>query len=488
LRAVCRLRGQAECIVELAPLRRALTFNEFCAHARALARTLPRRSNIAVVCGNSVDAIVLFLACLMADCTVMPVSAAAPDLDVLDTLGASGPVDLLFYAPARRALANAVQCPTRELVLPPSRASEVDNNDAEEEPTDLNRPWAILHTSGTTRTKRGVIRSQLATILGALVHQQTLCLGAEDVYFATWPVHGISTFFFSFASLYLGAKVVLASPDASVDALASSMAAERASFITGPPSLLCALGKQRLSASLRRVLVSGTTLSPASRRELLNAYSPSSQQPAAACQVYQAYGSTEAGVVTLQRVADANEGVGWPPPGCAEVRIDAATREVLVSTRSPMFMLGYVHGVALPKWFGMGDEGELVGSAVGLVITGRVDDRIGLPSGHDFMPQEVEQALTDGVVGLGEPFVFLNRDNEVGLLVVGGQVPAERAVDEIQAVLAARVAPHKRPRAALFVPSVDADALTSTNKVKRRALAGFAASHRAQVRRLDKFS
>ncbi len=108
---------------------------------------------------------------------------------------------------------------------------------------------------------------------------------------------------------------------------------------------------------------------------------------------------------------------------------------------------------------------------------GRTDDMIKV-SGQAVWPSEVEALLQEhpavlesGVVGMADPDGLIKPIAYVALK--DGQAGSPRLADELQEFVKSRTAPHKYPRAILFVESLPK---TATGKIQRFKLRQFAAA------------
>jgi acyl-CoA synthetase (AMP-forming)/AMP-acid ligase II len=480
----------APCLTQLSSTRApsTLTYAQLHHAATRLAATLQPDTTVAALAGNCNELIVLYLACARSHTTLVPVNASFPPGEICEVLTLVAP-SRLYAQPDRMHVAQAAcascglqQCAVLELRMPETGAATGAATPAdparEEGAGDLDFAWAVLFTSGTTSgRKRGVRRSQRGTICGAFLHQGVLGLRPEQVFLCTWPAHGVSTFFFSFACLYLGARVVLAPSDASAEFIARAYASQHVTLSTGPPAMFESIARLQPGPgafpALQRILVSGTTFSARSKLLLSTRFAPA--------KVLQAYGSTECGIITCDSCgpAEAGDSVGWPLPGSPRVVL-SPTHEVLVdAAQSPMFMLGYLDASEENDratdgrgFFHTGDQG-LWGHDGRLFLAGRTDDRICLSSGHDFFPQEVEVHLN--AAGCGECFVFLAKTGQVEAVVAappahGNGDPRGALVAKLEGVLREHVAEYKRPKRFIVVAGLDALETTSTGKVKRRCL------------------
>jgi cyclohexanecarboxylate-CoA ligase len=195
------------------------------------------------------------------------------------------------------------------------------------------------------------------------------------------------------------------------DAALGLIAAERVSFMIGPPTFF--LGLRAASSatpesvrSLRLLSCGGAGVTPSFVAETAEALD---------AKVKRTYGSTEAPTVTTAHAGDPKRRgreTDGRPTGEVELRLDPATGELLV--RGPEVFAGYTDaaetaaGFARGGWFRTGDLATI--DAEGwLTITGRMKDVI-IRGGENIAAAEVEDALlahprvsAAAVVGLPDP-------------------------------------------------------------------------------------
>jgi len=239
---------------------------------------------------------------------------------------------------------------------------------------------------------------------------------------------------------------------------------ENVTFTTGSPLHFenwSRIARRNPSETLRMALLSGAAISTSSKVVLADSFR-------GGCSLCEAYGSTECGVLTLSGDIS-NEGVGYEPPGIPRIKLHPKTNEILVNPSSPMFMNGYVLATAYNKddyfsdgWFRTGDVGRRDEKG-NVHLLGRVDDRIGLPNGHDLYPAEVETVLAQ-VIPDRQIFVTFINNQLIGILT--GE-RSETVVKSLETHARENLAPSKQPERYVFVSQVP---VTATNKVKRREL------------------
>ena len=338
---------------------------------------------------------------------------------------------------------------------------------------EIDEPWTYLYTSGTTSGKsKGCIRTQRQLIAGFLMHLDALKFPRDDpeVFMVVWPVHGISSFFFSSMFLYFGQTVLLSTveprtTEAQIAVRFMRLLENRKRQVTfttcGPrqfqsiidakktvlaemeeeillierkrkkknPNRLYKSAKSTIPAAttwpgLSRILLSGAPASAEFKKALVRFVGNVAEKP---CEFVEAYGSTEAGIVTFltaEMLLEAPGTVGIEPEGQEisrfakeglnenESRASIFSPNALgargpIYVRGPMLFSGYV---GIPdsetfaidpktgdKWFATGDVGErdLVQGKAFLRILGRVDDRISFADGTYTYPVSLQRRLMD---------------------------------------------------------------------------------------------
>jgi O-succinylbenzoic acid--CoA ligase len=328
---------------------------------------------------------------------------------------------------------------------------------------------AIIYTSGTTGRARGAVLTREALLASAAASAANLGWADDDCWLLAMPLARVGGL--SIVTRCLAARRAVALAGAfDAQALPRQIVQHRATLLSLVPTMLVQLFDAhphwRAPDHLRAVLVGGA---PASPRLLARAAERG-------VPVVLTYGCTEtcSQVVATPyaaRHAPASVGAGRPLPG-VQLRIEHS--RILV--RGPMRMAGYLGEapLAADAWFDTGDLGTLDASGA-LHLHARRSDLI-VSGGENVYPAEVEHVL-EACPGVHAAAVFGLADETWGevvaaALVTGPQPPPDRVLVEH---LAARLAPHKRPRRIGVVPELP---LTPAGKLDRAALAALSPSLR----------
>lgn len=182
-----------------------------------------------------------------------------------------------------------------EKLVSAASESEPDTSTA---PTD---PWAMMYTSGTTGRPKGAVQSHQSAAAIALVTALDFGFSTADTALLVMPMcHANSLYFFT-TFAYLGAAVcVYDRPSFDPQHLLDTLAAERVTFTSLVPThyitmldLSPAVRRSARAGSVRKLLISSASARRDTKLGILEEF-PGSH-------LYELYGSTEAGWVTLLR-------------------------------------------------------------------------------------------------------------------------------------------------------------------------------------------
>jgi fatty-acyl-CoA synthase len=224
------------------------------------------------------------------------------------------------------------------------------------------------------------------------------------------------------------------------------------------------------TSSLRLVPLSGSALPGDLATRFMNRFGDV---------VYNLYGSTEAGAVSVAIPDDlraAPTTAGRPPRGTEVRLLDEHDRDVApgetgrIFVRSPLSFDGYTDGATktiVDGFMHTGDTGHRDVAGL-LFVEGRDDDMI-ISGGENVFPAEVEDVIAQHP-GVVEAAVIGVPDAEFGQRLKAFVVPREGAQldpDHVRAHVRANLARYKVPRDVEFVGALPRNA---TGKVMRRHL------------------
>jgi len=345
--------------------------------------------------------------------------------------------------------------------------------------------WAFMYTSGTTGNPKGAIRSHEAGALIALVTALDFGFARDDAGLLVMPMcHANSLYFFS-AFAYCGAtSVVYDRKSYDPEHLLGTLAEQHVTFTSLVPThYIMALGlpdavKRRYDAAgVTKLLISSAPARRDTKLAILEHFSNS--------RLYELYGSTEAGWVTLLRPDEQLSklgSIGREFTGTARVRLldedgnDVPEGEVgELYSRTPYAFSGYWN---LPDktaeafrgaYCTVGDMGRcdadgfyyLVDRKKNMIISG----------GENVYPSEVENLLgthprVRDVAVIGVPHEKWGESVHAVVVLHDGETATE---GEILDWCKDRIAGYKRPRSVAFIREEEMPR-TATGKILHRVL------------------
>lgn len=362
------------------------------------------------------------------------------------------------------------------------RGASESEPEADVKPEDT---WILIYTSGTTGKPKGVVRSHESHIAFYLINAVDFGFNEHDVCLNIMPLCHINSTFFTFTFTYIGGSAYI-HPVRSFRAeeILEIIERERITFISLIPTHYSFIlnvseeAKKRDVSSMRKLLCSSAPVRKNMKKAIMEFFP--------GVELYEAYGSTEAGIVTVLKPEYQMKklgSIGFESLATDFVKIlDEEGREIGVGevgelySRGPMLFDEYYK---LPEktasafrgeWFSAGDmarrdEGgfyQFVNRKDDLIITG----------GEHVYPSEVEKVvgshpdvLEVGVAGLP--------DEKWGEAVTAFVIPKDPddppTEEEIIAFCRGKMAGYKRPKAVRFI-SQEEMPRTGSGKIQRRQL------------------
>ncbi|OCC12470.1 non-ribosomal peptide synthetase [Streptomyces sp. PTY087I2] len=472
---------------------RSWSYGEFDTDADRLAGLLAERGvgrgdTVAVALPRSAELVIAVHAVQRAGAAYLPLDPAQPAARITSQLQDGGAV-LLITDPAVPLPENVVDgLPVLDIT-----ADEVPRFTTVPDAPRPGDPAYLLFTSGSTGRPKGVCVPHSAVANRLRWAQDTYRLTEDDRVLLKTPATFDVSVWELFWPLLAGATLVTAGPDDHRDptALARLLRQHRITTVHFVPSMLTAFSGVAVPddcASLRRVLASGETLTPAAADGLLRL--------APHTELHNLYGPTEAAVdvtahpVTTTDIASGHIPIGRPvwntttlvldewlrpaPPGApGELYLAGAQLAYGYHNRAALTASRFVadpYGPPGARLYRTGDLARLRAADGKLEHLGRVDDQIKL-RGQRIEPGEIRAAL-DAHPEVAGSAVVAHEDTATGtthligyvVLRTGDGTALPAGLDEH---LAARLPAHLVPTALMPLPALP---VTANGKLDRAAL------------------
>jgi len=353
---------------------------------------------------------------------------------------------------------------------------------------DPEDTWVILYTSGTTGRPKGAIRSHRSYIAFFLVNEAEFSYTPQDYGLILMPLSHVNSTFYYFVFTYIGAPVYVHrefnfDPEETLKVISD----ERITFTSMIPThynLILSLPddvKEGYDLSSMTTLL--TSSAPATKQMKLNVMALFTN-----AKLFEAYGSTEAGLVTILRPEDQMSKLGSIGKECIGLDcikiLDEKGEPVPRGEIGELFSRGpqMFHGYhKLPEktsesfrgeFFSAGEMARidedgfyyLVDRKANMIITG----------GEHVYPSEVEKVIIThpsvvecAVVGLPD---YKWGESVTAITVLkDGENPSDELAKEIREFCDGKLARFKKPKSVRFISSEEVPR-TGSGKVMHRLL------------------
>lgn len=432
-----------KCFTAFVPKKETLSYTEVHQHVVKVANYLASKkvgkgAKVAVSGKNSPEWAIAYLGILFCGAIVVPLDSTLSNKDMGKLMDFAG-VKILFADPERLENFDSENKLglTDKISLEPSKefpfVMDLDGKEVKRDKADSEDTAAILFTSGTTGTPKGVMLSHRNMVSDCYLAQGNMNLYPTDVFYAILPIHHAYTMMAVFfeaisvgASIVFGKKLIisqvlkelkegevtmfLAVPMLFNKMIAALMNGVREKgivlygiirFLMSVSGLLKKIFKvnvgkkmfgfllKKLSLDKNRICISGGGPLPASTFKMFNQLG---------IDFVQGYGLTETSPITHLNPVEAyiETSVGKKVPQ-VEVKIvnPDSDGNGIIHIKGPMVMQGYYNNpeataeVLEDGWLNTGDVGHQDAGGY-LYLTGRAKNIIVTDGGKNVFPEEIE--------------------------------------------------------------------------------------------------
>ena len=430
---------------------------------------------------KSIDAVVLYLACLRAGAVYIPLNTAYTSAELAYFLGDASP-QLFVCTPARRKeLKRIAEKHGVAEILTLGMTAEGELMDAlacipeSDEIVDVAEDdlAAILYTSGTTGRSKGAMLSHNNLAANAQVLFDYWHWQDDDVLLHALPIFHVHGLFVALHCVLLGGSKVIFMPRFDVDTVIEKL--PESTVMMGIPTFYTRLlERDNFTAEVcrgMRLFISGSApLLAETHREF---------ELRSGHKILERYGMTETGMITSNPYdGERIEGtVGFPLPGISVRVADDEGRELthgevgVLETTGPNVFSGYWQ---LPEktaeefrpdgWFITGDIAQ-IDEQNRVTIIGRAKDVI-ISGGFNVYPKEVEAEIDD-LAGVMESAVVAVPHSDFGEAVVAVVIADGSIEITQQSILDAlrdRLAKFKQPKKILILDRLPRNSMGKVQK------------------------
>lgn len=345
-------------------------------------------------------------------------------------------------------------------------------------------PWIILYTSGTTGEPKGVVRSHESYTAFFLINAVDFGFNEHDVCLNVMPLYHVNSTFYTFLFLYLGGTAYIhPARHFRAEEILEIIEMEKITYVSLIPTHYNLIlnvpeeAKKRDVSSIRKLLCSSAPVTKNMKKAIMKFFP--------GVELYEAYGSTEAGLVTLLKPEDQMRklgSIGYEAVGTDSVKLlDENGNEVGVGevgelySRGPMMFDKYYK---MPEktaasfrgeWFSAGDMAKRDKDGF-FYIVDRKDNMI-ITGGEHVYPSELQEIVSTHPDVFDVAIIGLTHE-KWGEQVTAVVVPRKNAKVEEKMIIdycKDKMAGYKRPKRVIFIKDEEMPR-TATGKILHRVL------------------
>ncbi|TET82556.1 long-chain fatty acid--CoA ligase [candidate division TA06 bacterium] len=481
---------------------RALTFGELNVRTNQLANALvsmglKKGEKVSCLLENSIEIVELYLAAAKTGMVLNPINFRLSPSDVEYIVGDSDAKAIVAheeFTPCideiRGNLPNVRNFVSVGEETPPGYINyeSLLAESSDDEPRAKVNPednWVLLYTSGTTGKPKGVVRSHESYVAFYLINAIDFGFSEHDVCLNIMPLSHVNSTFFSFTFTYIGGSLYI-HPSSHFDPveILEIIQREKITFISLIPThynlILNVPEEERREydvSSIKKLLCS----SAPARKEMKKAV----MEMFKGVELYEGYGSTEAGIVTVLKPYEQMTklgSIGRESCGTSMIKIlDEQGNPVPVGqvgelySRGPMLFDKYHK---LPEkteesfregWFTAGDMAKEDEEGYFYIVDRK--DNLVITGGEHVYPSEVEEVVARhpavfDVAVIGVPHEKWGEAVKAVVILKQGKMATEQ---EIIKFCVGKMASFKKPKSVTFIEPEEMPR-TGTGKILHREL------------------
>ncbi|MEW6070466.1 MAG: AMP-binding protein [Candidatus Thermoplasmatota archaeon] len=469
---------------------RKFTYSELNSRVNKLAQGLlsfgfRKGDKLAVLLENCIEIVEVYLAAAKTGIIVVPVNfrLVAPEIEyILNHSDSKGLIVHEEFVPVIEKIKPNLKNIKKDSYFVVGKSSlpdymsydEVLKTSPDIKPQIEVRPkdtWILLYTSGTTGVPKGVVRSHESYIAFYLINSIDFGFNENDICLNVMPLCHVNSTFFSFTFTYIGATIYI-HPARSFNPveILELIDKEKITFISLIPthySLILSVPKEEAKkynlSSLRKLLCSSAPVRGETKKAIMNFFP--------GVELYEGYGSTEAGIVTVLKPEDQLRklgSIGRESLGTDLVKIlDENGNEVKVGevgelySKGPMMFDEYYKNPEKTKssfrgdWFTAGDLAKVDEDGF-FYIVDRKDNMI-ITGGEKVYPSEVEEIIAKNekvfdVAVIGVPDEKWGEAVKAVVVLKNNEVATR---EEIIEFCRGKMAGYKKPKSVDFIKNED---------------------------------
>lgn len=350
---------------------------------------------------------------------------------------------------------------------------------------DSKDTWILLYTSGTTGVPKGVVRSHESYIAFYLINEVDFGFSEKDYALILMPLFHVNSTFYAYAFLYIGGSVYIhRSRDFNPAELLNIIDKEKVTFSSMIPThynlilnLPDDIKKKYDMSSITSLLCSSAPVRKQTKLDIMEFF-PN-------VRLFEAYGSTEAGLVTLLKPEDQLKKLGSIGKECSGMDIikllDENGNEVKIGEVGELYSKGpmmFDEYYKLPEktkssfigdYFSAGDLASMDEDGYYSIVD-RKDNMI-ITGGEHVYPSEVEEVISQHPSVFDVAVIRVPHDKwgEAVKAIVILKENMQATEKEIIDFCRGKMAGFKKPKTVNFIKP-DEMPRTSTGKILHREL------------------